>query len=47
MTHIMDQNLNKVKLIKKYMQLLSLVDVPWKYLMMSTGQKTDIEGVKV
>ena len=47
MGHRMEQNLGKVKLIKRFMQLLSQMDVPWKYLMMTTELKTDIKGVRV
>ena len=47
MGHRMVQNLGKVKLIKRFMQLLSQMVVVWKYSMTIMGQKTDMKGVKV
>ena len=47
MGHSMVQNLGKVKLIKRFMQLLSQMVVVWKYSMTIMGPKTDMKGVKV
>jgi len=47
MGHRMVQNLGKVKLIKRFMQLLSQMVVVWKYSMTIMGPKTDMKGVKV
>ena len=41
------QNLNKVKLIKTYMLLLSPVDVLWKYVTTSIQRRIDIKGAIV